>query len=481
MSSTGPETSSPDSSALPSLQCTPLTGTSTGNTTNQFPADVQNNSPATGSDSQIDPTEAPTAIAENNSYTTEQLLVIESIEEEASSMFYVGATYQSSTELRDLVRKFAHEKGFSITTSGTRFSCSRCAEAPSYKARRLKKQQQTPPEKRRKRNTTRVGCSFRISFTHFNRNEKKAGQPIRINASTCYRHTNGCFPSSSQLTIEKRKAGAVAAAVAADESVLKQILTVDDSQIDPASNVLTADVVTEIPTVAVLNNPYTPEQLAVIESIAEEASSMFYIGATYQSSIELRDLVRKFAHEKGFSVTTSGTRFSCSRCAEAPCYRTKRLKKQQQIAPEKRRKRNTTRVGCSFRISFTHFNRNEKKADQPIRINASTCYRHTNGCFPSSSQLSIEKRKAGAVAAAVAADESVLKQILTVMATEKTIPADMLRRLVRPLYPPDTSLDSKFLCNIRLKIKRMLAKGDIDLATSNTGTDDIHSDNGSTS
>ncbi|KAG7343955.1 hypothetical protein IV203_021963 [Nitzschia inconspicua] len=51
------------------------------------------------------------------------------------------------------------------------------------------------------------------------------------------------------------------------------------------------------------------------------------------------------------------------------------------------------------------------------------------------------------------------------MAAGQKISNGMLRDLVRPLYPPGTSLDSKLLFNIRLKIKRMLAKGDIDLAS----------------
>ncbi|KAG7347922.1 hypothetical protein IV203_016627 [Nitzschia inconspicua] len=245
-------------------------------------------------------------------------------------------------------------------------------------------------------------------------------------------------------------------------------LDIAKSQIAPSPDALAADVVTQDPIVAAYNH-YTADQLAVIESIAMEASSMFCVGATFTSSGELRDSVRKFAHKKGFSVTSSGTRFSCSRCAAAPSYIARRLKKQQQIPPGKRRKRNTTRVGCSFQISYTHFNRNEKRADQPIRINASTCYHHSNGCFPSSSQLAIEKRKAGAITAAV--NESTIKSILAVMATGQRIPVEMLRRLVRPLYPPGTSLDSQLLFNIRLKIKRMLAKGDIDL-TSHTVTEE---------
>ncbi|KAG7366496.1 hypothetical protein IV203_029166 [Nitzschia inconspicua] len=105
-------------------------------------------------------------------------------------------------------------------------------------------------------------------------------------------------------------------------------LDIANSQIAPSPDALAADVVTQDPIVAAYNH-YTADQLAVIESIAMEASSMFCVGATFTSSGELRDSVRKFAHKKGFSVTSSGTRFSCSRCAAAPSYITRRLKKQQ--------------------------------------------------------------------------------------------------------------------------------------------------------
>ncbi|KAG7345272.1 hypothetical protein IV203_032803 [Nitzschia inconspicua] len=73
-----------------------------------------------------------------------------------------------------------------------------------------------------------------------------------------------------------------------------------DPQIDPASNALAADVVTEAPTVAV-ENPYTPEQLAVIEEIAEEASSMFCVDATFQPSGELKDAS---INTKGWPINT---------------------------------------------------------------------------------------------------------------------------------------------------------------------------------
>ncbi|KAG7358623.1 hypothetical protein IV203_015212 [Nitzschia inconspicua] len=62
-----------------------------------------------------------------------------------------------------------------------------------------------------------------------------------------------------------------------------------------------------------------PIKPAVNESIATEATSMFFVGATFNSREDLREAVRKFAHKKPFSVTSIANRFSCSRCAKAPC------------------------------------------------------------------------------------------------------------------------------------------------------------------
>ncbi|KAG7341180.1 hypothetical protein IV203_029274 [Nitzschia inconspicua] len=196
------------------------------------------------------------------------------------------------------------------------------------------------------------------------------------------------------------------------------------------------------------DNPYTSEQVAVIESIAVEASSLFCVGANFNTPDELRESLRKFAHKKGFSITSIGKKFHCSRCAEPACYIRKRLKRMQQNAPEKRRKTQSTRVGCTFQVSYSDVNYKDKE-DKSIKINGSTCYQHSNGCFPCNTQLTIEKRKAGIVTVAV--NESRIKSILTVMATGQRIPTGLLRDLIRPLYPPGTSLDTQLLFNFRVK------------------------------
>ncbi|KAG7336553.1 hypothetical protein IV203_028352 [Nitzschia inconspicua] len=195
------------------------------------------------------------------------------------------------------------------------------------------------------------------------------------------------------------------------------------SSTTPASALFPA-VENSVPSAVVpADNPYTSEQVAVIESIAAEASSLFCVGANFNTPDELRESLRKFAHKKGFSITSIGKKFHSSRCAEPACYIRKRLKRMQQTAPEKRRKTQSTRVGCTFQVSYSDVNQKDKE-DKSIKINGSTCYQHSNGCFPCNTQLTVEKRKAGIVTLAV--NESRIKSIITVMATGQRIPTGLL-------------------------------------------------------
>jgi hypothetical protein len=65
----------------------------------------------------------------------------------------------------------------------------------------------------------------------------------------------------------------------------------------------------------------------------------------------------------------------------------------------------------------------------------------------------MEKRKSGTFTSAI--NETQIKAILAVMETNSRVPTNMLRELMRPLYPVGTSLDAKLIFNFRLKLKRM--------------------------
>jgi len=63
----------------------------------------------------------------------------------------------------------------------------------------------------------------------------------------------------------------------------------------------------------------------------------------------------------------------------------------------------------------------------------------------------MEKRKSGTFTSAI--NETQIKAILAVMETNSRIPTNMLRELMRPLYPVGTSLDAKLIFNFRLKLE----------------------------
>ena len=77
-----------------------------------------------------------------------------------------------------------------------------------------------------------------------------------------------------------------------------------------------------------LDNPtYSPEEVALLDSIEEEASAYYPVGKEFTSPQELRDSLRLFAHKKGFAVTTVGTTIVCTRCEEPQHQKNRREKK----------------------------------------------------------------------------------------------------------------------------------------------------------
>ena len=204
---------------------------------------------------------------------------------------------------------------------------------------------------------------------------------------------------------------------------------------------------------------YSPDELASLQAIEMEASNLFPIGKTFASISLLRKTLQEFAHKKGFAVASAGSSILCSRSAERKGVQNKRDRKQP-VPLEKQRKISSTRCGCTFSLKHSPVDQKDK-SNKAIKISQYSRYMHTNGCLPSTGQLMVEKRKAGQFTASV--NESQIKTILSVMHTGKRVPIDMMRDLMRPLFPPGTSLDAQLVFNFRLKSKRMLADGMGDL------------------
>lgn len=181
------------------------------------------------------------------------------------------------------------------------------------------------------------------------------------------------------------------------------------------------------------------EELALIESIADEAGALFPVGKVFGSLQELREQVQSFGRKKGFVASTKASGLCCSRCDESSSMSGLRKKRAAMIPEEKKRSRSTTRVGCQFKIGFKKVDWKDKSKDAPVVISQHTNYKHTNGCAPSRSMLAVEKRKVGTFTSAV--NECQIKSILVAMSTGSRVPTALLRELIRPLFPDGTAHD----------------------------------------
>ena len=110
------------------------------------------------------PSMVPAATLANAAYSNVDLETINSVAQEAQFLFPVGQQFSSSQELRELLRKFGHKKGFEITSTGNEYTCTRCDE-PNFRKKERGKRSAVPAHKQRKRMSTRVGCQFRITYS----------------------------------------------------------------------------------------------------------------------------------------------------------------------------------------------------------------------------------------------------------------------------------------------------------------------------
>ena len=210
---------------------------------------------------------------------------------------------------------------------------------------------------------------------------------------------------------------------------------------------------------------YSPHEMEVIKSIEEEAAKRFPVDKEFETLKSLRDQVKDFGRKNGFAVTSIGNKICCTRCEEPQGYKNKKMRRTP-LPEEKRRKRSSTRVGCKFSICYTvtDYKSKESKTYKRVKITKSSNYQHSNGCLPSPDQLAVETRKAGTFTVAI--HEARIKSILAAVATNvNKVDTPLLREMIKPLFPPGTSLDSKLIFNFRTKIRRMLMKGIIDLSS----------------
>lgn len=146
------------------------------------------------------------------------------------------------------------------------------------------------------------------------------------------------------------------------------------------------------------------------------------------------------------------------------------------ITKENQRETNSSRCGCKFAIRYST-SRKYFPSEAPkgaVRITDRSLYRHTHECFPSQSQLIVEKKKAGHYETGV--ERAQLQSNIEVLRPGKPVSCRLLREVMRPLYPGTYAIEAQDVCNMRLKVKRILErkeKGDEASGLSTSDQEDL--------
>jgi hypothetical protein len=207
---------------------------------------------------------------------------------------------------------------------------------------------------------------------------------------------------------------------------------------------------------------YSDEQTKVLDAMEAEARRLFPPSSTvYYENIEtLKSAVQQWSNAKGAQICHDSHNLECKRATASPRYEIAKLKARikNNTPVEKQRDSNTMRCGCEFVIRFAVATPPAiKRGAAPkgsVRITEGSSYRHTKGCFPSQSQLIVDKKSSGSYQDMVKHDA--LKDIMAVLKPGRPVSCSLLREMMRPLYPSTYSTTAQDVWNMRLKVKKLL-------------------------
>ena len=210
-----------------------------------------------------------------------------------------------------------------------------------------------------------------------------------------------------------------------------------------------------------IDNPnlYTQEEEDHLQSINDYCWEVLPIGTIFKKPLDLKNHVQKVIGDKfGFVVSLKG---SCIEClnADAPAHEEKRTMKRQQNVPEiSQRKIKKRRLGCKFKINFAPAlpGKDRDKDDKSVRITKAE-YLHSNGCRPSSQQLSKHHVVSGTFTRKNVSHKSI-ESLLNMMRYSDHVEAKTIRNILKEILPEEQKVDAALIANVRARAKLMLSQ-----------------------
>ena len=214
---------------------------------------------------------------------------------------------------------------------------------------------------------------------------------------------------------------------------------------------------------------YSPAEKENLLHIKEEFDEQFPVGAVFTTRRHLIDAMRQKAMKFGFFIIDRGFAACCSETSSRQAQNARLQRARASVAEENGkaytpRKCARTKCGCEFKVNFTGVKGSEQGAE--VRI-SSVQFMHGKGCKPSGEQFKAAWTSGGHASRHLARTKNLkLHTIVQLLSSGQRPSSRMMRGLLCDMLPIDFDVSSKFINNVKTKIKLKLMNGDFDLLLS---------------
>jgi hypothetical protein len=205
---------------------------------------------------------------------------------------------------------------------------------------------------------------------------------------------------------------------------------------------------------------YSPAEKENLLAIKKEFEVEFPLNAVFSTRRHLIDALREKATKFGFFIIDSGMSASCSETTSRNTTNRRRQQARALLAQENGksyipRKCARSKCGCEFKVNFTG-----KKGGEEVRI-SKVQLMHGKGCKPSGEQFKAAWTTGGHATRHLARKQNLkLHTIVQLLASGQKPSARMMRGLLCDMLPKDFNVSSKFINNVKTKVKMKLMNGD---------------------
>ena len=212
---------------------------------------------------------------------------------------------------------------------------------------------------------------------------------------------------------------------------------------------------------------YSPAEKENLLRIQQEFGDLFPVGSVFPTQSHLIATLHQKAATFGFFIVDLGMAAYCSETTSRDAANSKKLHARQQTAQENGRpyiprKSARSKFGCEFKVNVCPAALKTGSAE--VRISR-VQFMHGKGCKPSGEQIKAAWTVGGHASRHVARTQQNLKLhiIVQLLASNQKPNACMMRGLLCDMLTKDFDVSSKFINNVKTRVKMKLMNGDFDL------------------